>query len=253
MIRTFQALRHVQPGFSDPAGLQTLRVFIPEAQVKEPVRVVRMDQEMQQKLAAIPGVSSVAFANSVPTDGNNSTDLLYAEDRFYRGGTASAAAPLQVRRSGILSDHGDPADRGTRFHLDRYLRSEKHLHRLGEHGAGTLARSVRGTRQADSRGHEGLLARDRRRGRRCTARRRRSEGSHRRVLADPDDEFLGQSHLRAAGRGLRGAHATAPAPRAFSSRSARQCGRSTPTSPSRANAPWNRCTASPWRAVRSRW
>ena len=86
MIRTFQALRHIQPGFSDPAGLQTLRVFIPKAQVKEPVRVIRMEQEMQQKLAAIPGVSSVAFANSVPTDGNNSTDLLYAEDRFYREG-----------------------------------------------------------------------------------------------------------------------------------------------------------------------
>ena len=84
MIRTFQALRHVDPGFTDPAELQTLRVFIPEAQVKEPVRVVRMEQEMQQKLAEIPGVTSAAFANSVPTDGNNSTDLLYAEDRFYR-------------------------------------------------------------------------------------------------------------------------------------------------------------------------
>jgi putative ABC transport system permease protein len=86
MIRTFQALRRVQPGFTVPAELQTLRVFIPEAQVKEPERVVRMQQEMQQKLAAIPGVSSVAFANSVPTDGNNSTDLLYAEDRTYREG-----------------------------------------------------------------------------------------------------------------------------------------------------------------------
>ncbi len=86
MIRTFQALRHVQPGFTAPAELQTLRVFIPEAQVKEPERVVRMQQEMQRKLAAIPGVQSVAFANSVPTDGNNSTDLLYAEDRTYREG-----------------------------------------------------------------------------------------------------------------------------------------------------------------------
>jgi putative ABC transport system permease protein len=86
MIRTFLALRHVQPGFSDAATLQTLRVFIPEAQVKEPVRVIRMEQQMQQKLAAIPGVTSVAFANSVPTDGNNSTDLLYAEDHFYREG-----------------------------------------------------------------------------------------------------------------------------------------------------------------------
>lgn len=84
MIRTFQALRQVQPGFTNPAELQTLRLFIPETQVKEPARAVQMMQEIQRKLAAIPGVTSVAFGNSVPTDGNNSNDLLYAEDRTYR-------------------------------------------------------------------------------------------------------------------------------------------------------------------------
>ena len=41
MIRTFQTLRHVKPGFGDPAKLQTLRVYVPEAQVKEPERVIR--------------------------------------------------------------------------------------------------------------------------------------------------------------------------------------------------------------------
>ena len=86
MIRTFQALRRVQPGFRDPATLQTLRVYIPEAQVKEPERVIAMLQEMQRRIGAVPGVASVAMANSVPTDGNNSTDLLYAEDRTYREG-----------------------------------------------------------------------------------------------------------------------------------------------------------------------
>jgi predicted permease len=86
MIRTFQTLRHVQPGFRDPSNLQTLRVYIPEAQVKEPERVIAMLQEMQRKISEIPGVSSVAMANSVPTDGNHSTDLLYAEDRTYREG-----------------------------------------------------------------------------------------------------------------------------------------------------------------------
>ena len=86
MIRTFQALRQVQPGFTDPVTLQTMRIFVPEAQVKEPVRVIQMFQEIQRRISAIPGVSSVAFANSVPTDGNNSTDLLYAEDRTYREG-----------------------------------------------------------------------------------------------------------------------------------------------------------------------
>jgi predicted permease len=84
MIRTFQALRDVQPGFTDPRGLQTLRIYIPEAQVKDPERVVHMFQDVQDKLSAIPGVMSVSFANSVPTDGNDSTDLLYADDRQYR-------------------------------------------------------------------------------------------------------------------------------------------------------------------------
>ncbi|HVN06707.1 MAG TPA: ABC transporter permease [Bryobacteraceae bacterium] len=86
MIRTFLRLRHVQPGFTAPRELQTLAVFIPESQIKEPERVVRMQQDMLQKIAAVPGVSSAAFANSVPTDGNDSTDLLYAEDKTYAEG-----------------------------------------------------------------------------------------------------------------------------------------------------------------------
>jgi predicted permease len=86
MMRTFLAMRHVQPGFRDPRELQTLAVFIPESQIKEPERVVRMQQEMLRRIWAIPGVSSVAFANSVPTDGNDSTDLLYVEDRTYAEG-----------------------------------------------------------------------------------------------------------------------------------------------------------------------
>ena len=86
MIRTFLSLRQVQPGFRDPGQLQTLRIFIPEAQVKEPERVIAMLQEMERRIASVPGVTSVALANSVPTDGNSSTDLLYAEDRSYREG-----------------------------------------------------------------------------------------------------------------------------------------------------------------------
>ena len=86
MIRTFLALQHVQPGFTNAAQLQTIRLYIPDAQVKEPERVARMLQDMQQRISQIPGVSSVSFANWVPTDGNNSNDLLYSEDRTYREG-----------------------------------------------------------------------------------------------------------------------------------------------------------------------
>jgi putative ABC transport system permease protein len=86
MIRTFQALRQVQPGFTAAAQLQTFRIDIAEGQVKETDRVFRMQQEIRRKIAEIPGVASVSFANSVPTDGNNSTDVLYAEDHVYGEG-----------------------------------------------------------------------------------------------------------------------------------------------------------------------
>ncbi len=86
MIRTFQALRHVEPGFTNPDQLQTITFTIPDAQVKEPERVIQMFQEVERKLSEIPGVRSVAFANAVPTDGNNSTDVLYVEDRTYSEG-----------------------------------------------------------------------------------------------------------------------------------------------------------------------
>ena len=86
MIRTFLSLRHVWPGFAAPAELQTMRIYIPEAQVKEPERVVRMMQEILSRISTAPGVSVASFANSLPADGYNSTDLLYAEDRTYAEG-----------------------------------------------------------------------------------------------------------------------------------------------------------------------
>ena len=61
MIRTFQALRNVQPGFTHPEELQLMRILISEGQVKEPEQVMRMQNAMLDKLAAIPGVTSVAL------------------------------------------------------------------------------------------------------------------------------------------------------------------------------------------------
>jgi predicted permease len=108
MIRTFQALRHVQPGFRDPAEVQTLAIFIPDAQVKEPVRVIRMQQEIQDRLAAVSGVTSVAYANSVPSDGNNSTDLLYAEDRVYSEGQLPPLRRFKFVAPGFFKTIGTP-------------------------------------------------------------------------------------------------------------------------------------------------
>lgn len=68
MIRTFQALRVVDPGFSQAGELQTMRISIPPSLVADPERVARMQHEIVDALAAIPGVSSAAFASAMPLE-----------------------------------------------------------------------------------------------------------------------------------------------------------------------------------------
>jgi predicted permease len=88
MIRTFRALMSVSPGFVTPDTLQTFRFFIPETQIPndQPERVVRMDEEILNKLRAIPGVSSVSFSTEVPMDGRDSNDVLFSQDHVYGEG-----------------------------------------------------------------------------------------------------------------------------------------------------------------------
>src|SRR5262245_40932358 len=82
MIRTFQALNRVQPGFTEPEKIQTLRIAIPQALIAEPERVARTQQQIQEKLAALPDVSSVGFASTIPTDGlQSNSDAIEVEGR----------------------------------------------------------------------------------------------------------------------------------------------------------------------------
>jgi len=95
MIRTFQALRNVQPGFTRPAEVQLMRISVNEGQVKEPENVMRLQNEMMDRLAALPGVVSVSLANSAPLEGLNSFDPVYAQDKTY---TAGQLAPMRRYR-----------------------------------------------------------------------------------------------------------------------------------------------------------
>lgn len=82
MIRTFQALHRVQPGYAGPEKILTFRIGIPPALIPEPERVARTQQQIQEKLAALPGVSSVGFASTIPTDGlPPNWDSIGVEDR----------------------------------------------------------------------------------------------------------------------------------------------------------------------------
>jgi predicted permease len=78
MIRTFEALRGVDPGFSDPATIQTARVWN-ALFYSDPERYTRMAHEILDKIAALPGVSSAAFASAIPMDGDQQRSPIFVE------------------------------------------------------------------------------------------------------------------------------------------------------------------------------
>ena len=66
MIRSFQALRDVDAGFSDPATIQTARIWTPLDQRSDGQRLTVMQHEILDRIAALPGVASVGFTDDVP-------------------------------------------------------------------------------------------------------------------------------------------------------------------------------------------
>ena len=84
MIRTFQALRTVDPGFADARHLQAMRISIPDLLIPEADRVARTQNEILNKLSAIPGVHSAGFVSEMPMEGMDSGwDCIFAQDKTY--------------------------------------------------------------------------------------------------------------------------------------------------------------------------
>ncbi|HEV2136112.1 MAG TPA: ABC transporter permease [Terracidiphilus sp.] len=89
MIRTLAALRGVDPGFADASHVETLRISIPQQLIADARMATRVENSIADKLAAIPGVRSVAFARSVPMDGiDPDWNNIFIEGKNERAGSA---------------------------------------------------------------------------------------------------------------------------------------------------------------------
>jgi len=116
MIRTFQELRNVDPGFTDARHLQTLRISIPDSLVAEAERVTRAQNEILEKMQAIPGVQSAGFVSEMPMEGFDSGwDEIFAQDKVY---SDNEIAPLRLYK---YISPGFCATAGTRIVAGRDL------------------------------------------------------------------------------------------------------------------------------------
>ncbi len=79
MIRSFQALRAVDPGFTDPEEVLTFRVTIPSAEVQGWEEFTLAFREMLRGIQAIPGVESASFTSAITMDGWDNNDPIEME------------------------------------------------------------------------------------------------------------------------------------------------------------------------------
>jgi len=110
MIRTFRKLEKVDPGFAEPSSLQTFRIFIPSTQIpdSQPEKVVRTEQAILDKLAALPGVKSAGITTAIPMGWNNNNDLIFARDRTYRTGEIPPIRRFKYISPGLLKTMATP-------------------------------------------------------------------------------------------------------------------------------------------------
>ena len=83
MLRTFQSMRKVHPGFTEPETLQTLRVTIPRTKDQKEDELRRLEQRMVERIGSIPGVTAASLIVGLPMTNSGSQDPIMARDKTY--------------------------------------------------------------------------------------------------------------------------------------------------------------------------
>jgi predicted permease len=114
MIRTFQNLRSVEPGFTDPATVQTVRLSMQGVGSTGTERLVRMSERILERLAAIPGITSAAYTGSLPMEGAENF-IVTAEGEAYESGKLPPQRRIMWISPGLLRTLGTPLLAGRDF------------------------------------------------------------------------------------------------------------------------------------------
>lgn len=108
MIRTFAALHQVRPGFTDPERVQTFRLAIPEAVVADADERVRAYEQIAQRIAQVPGVTSVGISSSITMDGEDNGNPVYVEGVPVEEGALPPFRRFKTVAPGYFETMGNP-------------------------------------------------------------------------------------------------------------------------------------------------
>lgn len=108
LFRTYVALNGVEPGFTRAEEVQTFGLTVSAGEIAEPREALRAMTDMANRIEAIPGVDSVAFASSVPLEGSRAADVLSVEGVAYDDNGLAPARRLKFVSPGYFATLGIP-------------------------------------------------------------------------------------------------------------------------------------------------
>ena len=145
LIRTFVALRQVDPGFTRPEEVQTFVIAIPPGLIGDAPLAARTFESVAERLSQVPGVASVGLSSSITMDGEDNGNTIEVEGCDH-GRRKNPAAAVQELRAGILRDHGDPVGGGAFDYVERGPRAATHHRDFRAARAGGVGRTREGAR-----------------------------------------------------------------------------------------------------------
>jgi hypothetical protein len=98
MVRSFMAMRSVDPGF-DGTNIVTMEMEVPAARYPDDARVAAFFERLTSKLNAIPGVEKSAVVSWFPIGGTNSSSNFSVEGiGEVKGALAPLTSPISPSR-----------------------------------------------------------------------------------------------------------------------------------------------------------
>jgi len=132
MVKSFQRLRTVDPGF-DPHGVLTLRLDLPAAEYRDAPATLGFIQRLLERVRALPGVAAAGTTYPLPLTGSTPSSGTWIEDfppgegqvwpqigtRFVSPGTFSALRVPVIE--GRVFDRLEPSRRSTEIVVNKAL------------------------------------------------------------------------------------------------------------------------------------
>src|SRR3954453_1397795 len=114
MIRSFQFLRQVDPGF-DSSGVLTMSAAVSRSKFSQPQEQLSFFQRVLERVRSLPGVVSAGLIDDVPFSGNGSHQPIAVEGRPVVPASEQPEVDVAIISAGYVSSMRIPVLRGRDF------------------------------------------------------------------------------------------------------------------------------------------